>query len=102
VIEARRRDDDETVRAGFTATKRIGNAVARNRAKRRLRAAAAALLDEHGVAGCDYVFIARQETAGAPWERLLDDVRSALLRLAPALAPVLAPAPTLPEQNGPI
>jgi ribonuclease P protein component len=105
VIEARRRDDNEAVRAGFTATKRIGNAVARNRAKRRLRAAAEALLGDLAAPGCDYVFIARQATGEAPWERLLDDVRSALLRLAPALAPVLAEPPAAPtpsEQNGPI
>lgn len=99
MVEARRRTDNDAVRVGFTATKRIGNAVVRNRAKRRLRAAAEALRDL-AAPGCDYVFIARQDTAKAPWERLLDDVRTALLRLAPALGPAPSEtpaAPTLPE-----
>ena len=71
-----------TMGIGFTATKRIGNAVVRNRAKRRLREAARLLLPEHGRAGHDYVFIARQGAAERPWPRLLDDVKSALIRLA--------------------
>ena len=68
---------------GFTATKRIGNAVVRNRAKRRLREAARLLLPLHGVVGRDYVFVARGGTATRPWARLLDDVKSALISLAP-------------------
>ena len=67
---------------GFTATKKIGNAVARNRAKRRLREAARSLLPRHGQSGCDYVFIARMGAGERPWARLLDDVGSALIGLA--------------------
>jgi ribonuclease P protein component len=67
---------------GFTATKKIGNAVARNRAKRRLREAARLLLPELGRPAHDYVFIARQGAVERPWPRLLDDVKSALIRLA--------------------
>ncbi|MGZ3277938.1 MAG: ribonuclease P protein component [Caulobacteraceae bacterium] len=67
---------------GFTATKRVGGAVVRNRAKRRLREAARLLLPAHGRPGHDYVFIARQGAAERPWPRLLDDVKSALIRLA--------------------
>ncbi|WP_017931982.1 ribonuclease P protein component [Robiginitomaculum antarcticum] len=69
------------VRAGFTATKKIGGAVVRNRAKRRLRALARAFLPALGVAGHDYVFIARMETASAPHERLMHDVQKALEKL---------------------
>ncbi len=71
-----------TIGAGFTATKKVGNAVVRNRCKRRLREAARLLLPDLGRPGFDYVFIARQGTAERPWPRLLDDVKSALIRLA--------------------
>ena len=77
-----RADGDPVVRLGFTATRKVGGAVVRNRAKRRLREAARALIGENGVAGSDYVFIARMGTAERPWDRLLDDVKSALTRLA--------------------
>ncbi|WP_421792923.1 ribonuclease P protein component [Hyphobacterium sp.] len=70
------------VRAGFTATKKIGGAVFRNRARRRLKEAVRLLLPLHGVAGNDYVFIARAATPGRDWARLLDDVKSALQTLA--------------------
>jgi ribonuclease P protein component len=66
---------------GFTATKKVGNSVVRNRARRRLREAARLLLPSLGVSGTDYVFIARQETGTGLWPRLLDDVESALLSL---------------------
>jgi len=83
LIQARRRDDGcDEIRAGFTATRRIGGAVVRNRAKRRLREAARLTLPAEGRPGCDYVFIARGGTTTRPWGRLLDDVKSALIRLA--------------------
>ena len=69
------------VRSGFTATKKTGNAVRRNRAKRRLREASKVLLAQYGQVGWDYVFIARKETADTNWQVLLDDMKSALLRL---------------------
>jgi ribonuclease P protein component len=77
-----RHDGDPAIGAGFTATKKVGGAVVRNRAKRRLREAARALLPLHGAQGCDYVFIARAGTVDRDWLRLLDDMRSALLGLA--------------------
>lgn len=83
VVQRLERDDgDPAVRVGFTATRKVGGAVTRNRAKRRLREAARALTPLYGVPGCDYVFIARMGTADRPWDRLLDDVKSALTRLA--------------------
>ena len=66
---------------GITASKKVGNAVIRNRARRRLREAARKLLPQLGLAGVDYVFVARQSTPDAPWEGLLDDVGNALIRL---------------------
>ena len=83
VAQARDRGDGSPlIRIGFTATKRIGGAVARNRAKRRLREAARIVAPLHARVGHDYVFIARGGTAARPWGRLLDDMKSALIRLA--------------------
>ena len=83
VVQARPRGDDTPlVRIGFTATKRIGGAVERNRAKRRMREAARAVLPEHAAPGVDYVLIARGGVLTRPWVRLLDDVKTALIRLA--------------------
>ena len=81
-MQARPTDSEGPARAGFTATKKIGNAVARNRAKRRLRAAARLLLPLHGQPGNDYVFIARAATGSRAWTALLDDVETALISLA--------------------
>jgi ribonuclease P protein component len=81
-MRPRPEDLDGPVRAGFTATKKIGNAVQRNRAKRRLREAARLLLPLHGRAGSDYVFIARGATGTRAWSALLDDVETALISLA--------------------
>jgi ribonuclease P protein component len=77
-----RADGTRTVRIGFTATRKIGGAVVRNRVKRRLREAARILAPFHAKPGCDYVFIARGGTATRPWARLLDDMKTALIRLA--------------------
>ncbi len=82
VIQARPRGDESGhIGAGFTATKKIGNAVIRNTAKRRLREASRQLLPNHGTPGVDYVFIARKDTATIVWQRLLDDMESALISL---------------------
>ena len=83
VVQARpRADDSALVRAGFTATKRVGGSVVRNRAKRRMREAARLLLPDLARPGFDYVFIARGGVTTRAWPRLLDDVKSALISLA--------------------
>ena len=94
-----RQDGVKTVRLGFTATRKVGNAVIRNRAKRRLREAARAIVPLLAAPGSDYVFVARMGTADRPWDRLLDDVKSVLTRLAtPRPAPKTAP--TIPANAG--
>lgn len=80
LLQARARGDAAaTVRVGFTASKKIGNAVARNRAKRRLREVARKLLPLHGRAGWDYVLVARPEaTIARLFADLLLDMENAL------------------------
>ena len=85
VVQARHRADGSAIiRCGFTATRKVGGAVVRNRAKRRLREAARALLPALAHPGYDYVFVARNGAPTSEWARLLDDVKSALLSLAPS------------------
>lgn len=69
------------VRVGFTATRKLGGAVIRNRAKRRLRAVAGEVLAERARPGTDYVLIARRETAERPYPGLVADLETALRRL---------------------
>jgi ribonuclease P protein component len=70
-----------TTRVGFTCSKKIGNAVERNRAKRRLRAAAAQILPDLARPGFDLVVIGRRETLLRPFGLLLQDLRTALQRV---------------------
>jgi ribonuclease P protein component len=94
VVQSRARYDDSVhIGLGFTATKKTGNAVMRKRAKRRLREAARTLIDVYGIAGHDYVFIARETTKSCEWQGLLDDVKRALIRLS--TKPDKATRPTL-------
>jgi len=68
-------------RVGFTASRKVGNAVARNRARRRLRAASAEVLPAHAQAGHDYVVIARAGTLTRQYQALVGDLQEGLRRL---------------------
>ena len=70
------------VRVGFTASRKVGNAVVRNRAKRRLRAVATSVLPREGESGTDYVLIARASTADRPFADLAADLERAMRRLS--------------------
>lgn len=68
-------------RVGITASRKVGKAVARNRARRRLRAAAREVLRQHGMTGCDYVLIGRAATLSRPFAALVADLTTAIKRL---------------------
>ena len=72
----------DAIRIGYTCSKKVGNSVARNRAKRRLRAVAAQVLPSLGQAGWDYVLIGRKDgTAQRPFPELLADLSKAVTRI---------------------
>jgi ribonuclease P protein component len=73
--------DHEPPRVGFTASAKIGGAVVRNRARRRLRAVAQAVMPAHARAGHDYVLIARAGTVSRPFAALVGDLEASLRRL---------------------
>jgi len=84
-LQARRRDGDDTepaIRIGYTCSKKVGNAVARNRAKRRLRAIAREVLPAAGRAGWDYVLIGRPgQTAALPYPQLVADLAAVVVAI---------------------
>ena len=81
-LQARNRGDGGGVRVGFTCSKKVGNAVARNRAKRRLREIARLVLPRHGRAGWDYVLIGRRDvTASHDFAAMQEDLIAALDRV---------------------
>jgi len=83
ILQARPRAaaEPEVFRVGFTVSRKVGGAVARNRARRRLRAAAAAVMPAHAAAAHDYVVIGRAATLTRPFPALIDDLCAGLRRL---------------------
>ena len=84
IVQVRKRTPDEAptpelIRVGFTCSKKVGNAVARNRAKRRLREVARLALPALGRPGMDYVLIGRRNaTATLPFAQMQSDFARAL------------------------
>jgi len=81
VVQARNRGDRSPPRVGFTATKRLGGAVIRNRIKRRLREVARLALPDLARPGYDYVLIGRATSRTRSFDDLTKDLNSALKRL---------------------
>ncbi len=84
VLQARPRTGDAReypFRIGFTVSRKVGNAVARNRARRRLRAAVEAVMPTTALDGHDYVVIGRAATLKRPFTALCEDLETALRRL---------------------
>jgi ribonuclease P protein component len=75
-----RDDGDAAMRIGITVTKKVGNAVVRNRIKRRFRALARELLPEHGLSGADHVLIGRGAALERDWAALRADLAKALAK----------------------
>jgi ribonuclease P protein component len=80
VLQALSRADALPARLGFTVTKKVGNAVIRNRTRRRLKEAARLLLAGRTVTGADLVLIGRDSTRKRNFIALQDDIRRALQR----------------------
>ncbi len=83
-LQARKRapHEAEGIRVGFTCSKKVGNAVERNRAKRRLREIARTILPDHGRDGYDYVLIGRRdETASRDFAKMQDALKDALTKV---------------------
>jgi ribonuclease P protein component len=77
-----RRDDDPRMRVGFTVSKKVGNAVVRNRMKRRFRELAREIIPTRGFAGSDHVMIGRSSGIEREFGELRDDFAKALKRVA--------------------
>jgi len=83
VLLVRARDDgDATMRVGYTVTKKIGNAVVRNRMKRRFRALAHEVLPERGIRGADHVLIGRAGGVERDFAALRAELAKALAKVA--------------------
>lgn len=88
LLQARDRGEAGPLRVGFTCSKKVGNAVARNRAKRRLREIARAVLPRGGRPGWDYVLIGKATvTATHDFAQMQADLAAALDRVHRARAP---------------
>lgn len=71
----------ETYRVGFTASKKVGNSVTRNRCKRRMRAMASQLLPTLGLEQVDYVFIAKKSLITVKWNDFIEQSEKAIIYL---------------------
>ncbi|GLK73525.1 ribonuclease P protein component [Ancylobacter dichloromethanicus] len=81
LLQGRDRADEAPARIGLTVTKKHGNAVARNRIRRRLRAAVRDALPRAGKSGFDYVIVARRAALGTPFADLVHDIERGIARL---------------------
>lgn len=82
VLQARPHDTvGDATRVGYTASRKVGGAVQRNRARRRLRAAAGEVIPRYAKAGFDLVLIARGGTVSRPYKALVADLQAALKRV---------------------
>jgi ribonuclease P protein component len=81
VLQARQRQEPGSARIGFTVSKKVGNAVERNRVKRRLREIVRLAPQERMRIGYDYVLVGRRAALDLPFERMVQDFERALGRV---------------------
>ena len=81
LLQARKRADDGPVRFGFTVSKKVGNAVERNRVRRRLREMVRLSAGKRTRSGHDYVLVGRRAALKVPFERMTKDFDVALRRV---------------------
>jgi ribonuclease P protein component len=81
VLQARRRDDDGPARIGFTVSRKVGTAVERNRARRRLKEVVRLFAMERVKPGHDYVLVARRAALTRPFVQMVEDFDGALRRV---------------------
>ena len=82
LLVRQRGDEDATVRVGYTVTKKIGNAVIRNRMKRRFRALVRDIFPDHAIAGADHVLIGRSSGIERDYAALAAELKRALGKLS--------------------
>ena len=82
LLVRQRADDDPTIRIGFTVTKKIGNAVVRNRMKRRFRALVRETFPGHAIPGADHVLIGRSGGVERDYASLAAELKRALAKVA--------------------
>ncbi|NQV47193.1 MAG: ribonuclease P protein component [Rhodospirillaceae bacterium] len=81
VLKRGKEATDTPARVGFTTSRKVGNAVMRNRARRRLRAAVDRVMGEHARAGYDFVVIGRKVTLKRTFSSLVGDLETALKKM---------------------
>ena len=81
VLQARKRGDSGPPRFGFTVSKKVGNAVQRNRVRRRLREVVRLSGSNRIRAGHDYVLVGRRAALKVPFARIAEDFEGALRRV---------------------
>ena len=78
MLQSRARDDQEPPRVGYTVSKKVGNAVERNRVRRRLREVVRLSGADRMQTGHDYVLVGRRAALDLAFDRLIDDMSGAL------------------------
>lgn len=92
-------EPEDSIRVGFTTSKKVGNAVVRNRVRRRLRAVAEQVLPAEGKPGHDYVLVGRTDAKDRDFHDLLADARAALAKIERKAAGRGHRKPRLPNEG---